>query len=413
MSTSTVTARRLPIVALALVGAVATLWPSTFPDGAAWNYLEWTWRTYAVLGNVAALAGVALAMLLALRSTHPAAPHLAASLGFGALAFGVGTDPALPWSMPDWALRGAAMGLAVLAMAGFVRFTGLFPAPYHPDPDDSAALRSRRAATPLARLVPTALAPLVPHRVRKGRRRMLAWYRARAARPRDAALVARIDRVRQRVLEWVAGRAWSVGAVSAVLLAGAAALGPDLALLVGYFLLFPAFMVAMLLLQISYATGSESQRREVLWVAQGFTLTVVIPSLVVWPMILTGVFGNQVSVTLAALLPASLALSGCALVGCLAVAVFGAGAMDPGAALRRTLIYGVLGAVTTLTFEVMESVASTSMMGVMGVPGDRAVWVSSGVAAIVFGFAHQRLTTVLLPEKTVHDTAPDTASTTA
>lgn len=410
MSATTMTARRLPILALALVGAVATLWPSTFPDGAAWNYLEWTWRTYAVLGNVAALAGAVLAILLAMRSAHPAAPHLEASLGFGALAFGVGTDPVLPWGLPDWALRGAAMGLAMLAMAGFVRFTALFPAPYHPDPDDSAALRSRRADTPLVRVLTRALAPLVPHRVRKGRRRMLAWYRARAARPRDAALAARTDRARQHVLVWVARRAWPVGAVSAVILAGAASLGPDWALLVGYFFLLPAFIVATLLLQISYATGSEFQRREVLWVTQGFTLAVVLPSLVVWPMFLTAVFGNPVSVTLAALLPASLALSGCALVGCLAVAVFGAGAMDPEAALRRTLVYGVLGAVTTLVFEVMESVAATSLMGVMGVHGDGAVWVSSGVAAIVFGLAHQWLTRVLLPTaQPVSDTASDTA----
>lgn len=388
-------ARRSLVLALALTGAAAVLWPSVFPEGKLWNYTAWTWQAYTLLGNVAALGGVVLAVLLVWRSRHPAAPHLGASLALAAVAFGAGTNPDLPWPVPDAALRALGAGVTVLAMAGFVRFAALFPRPYVADVAHDEVLFTDQARTPLDRLVPSLVAPLarlVPARVRTGARKGWASYRAWVDRSSNPRVNDRANAIRRSVLRGAAVWAWPLGAAGAVAVGGAAAVSPELVLLASYIVLLPAFLAAYLLLRIAYATGSTDERREVLWIVQGFTAFLIAPALLAWALILSGIMENQMSVTLAALLPAALALGGCAMVASLAVAVFGAGAMDPGAALRRTVAYGALGIITTLVFEAMENLASGYVVAVVGMSGDRAVWISSGAAAMVFGVVHQRLT---------------------
>ena len=417
-----------PIVltALVLVGAAAVLAPSTFPaDASVWSYQEWAWRLYLAIGNAAALGGAVLAVLLAWRAGHRAAPTLAASLAFAALAFGLGTSPGLPWPVPAPLLRATTLAAAVLAVLGFTRFASLYPRPFERGTATDAVLRSDRAQLPMTRLwtgLWAAVGGRVPAPVRVLGRRYRSWVDGPARRRADARAAAqaearageaaggaasgaageaargartteaRVEAFRDGTFAAFAERGWLIAGVLAAVSGVLAAASPEglmpASLMV--FLLVPV-AAAWAMLRISYALGDEAERRQVLWIGEGFTLLIFVPGFLSYVFIVTMFIGDAPALALGALWPASLALGGALMVGCLAIAIFAAGALDPEATLRRTVVYGVLAVVMTLVFEAMENAASSYLVSMIGLPGDSAVWVSTGAAALTFGALHRRL----------------------
>lgn len=403
--------QRLLVSALALAALAAVAWPSAFHGGRLWLYTEWPWQATIAVGNLAAAGAALLALLLAWRSADPAAPHLAASLGLGALAFGLGSDPVLPGTSTfvPTLLDAAILAAAVLAGAAFMRFSVLYPKPLtvermalwdprrtgtdDPSRAPEAQLPMERAGSRIAggvRAWRRGITPGWAHRLAE--RMATGWKRgiARIGRKAPPTLQKDVQSDVQRVVYRVATRAWRYGAViaagaAALILLGAREAAEFVALFLG---ILPIWGYA--LLRISYGVGGDEDRRKILWILQGFLLLIGIQALVVYSFMIPTLFSDSARLLMLKLWPPAVALGALAMVLCLAIAVFWAGALDPGRALRSTVVYGGLGLVLTVVFALMENVASEYVVGWVGLPGNYAVLLSTAVTAVVFSALHRR-----------------------
>jgi hypothetical protein len=290
---------------------------------------------------------------------------------------------------------------AVLAFAGLARFAALYPRPFRPPEAGSieAILRSERGRLPLERGT-RGVGRELSRRVPEWSRRIIERVRSMRARlaaaaPRLFRPVPTLESTRDRVVGTLASRAWPFGlAVAAAAVLKTLGTGPVLDVILHTLVLLSVFVllgVAWALLRVSYATGDETDRRKVLWIAEGFTLLIFVPALTSWGMLAMGAFGSGDYLVLwLQLFHLGSAVGSFLLVICLAIAVFGAGALDPAKTLRGTVAYGALGMVLTLVFAGMEEVASDYLVAWVGLPGDTAVWLSTGVTAVVFGALHRR-----------------------
>lgn len=352
---------------------MAVLWPSEFQGGSVWLYTEWPWRATVTIGNRATVGAALLAVLLAWRSEDPAAPHLAAALALGALAFGIGSHPAVPATTPffDTVVDAAVLAAGILGAAAFMRFSMLYPTPLTlermqelapPGAEPDNALRDPDAQLPMER-VGTGVAERLGRRARTwtpGWSRRVAARLAAARRrhcpglrhPRPAG-----RRRRGGLRDHRVGRT-------------------------------PAWGWA--LLRFSYAGGDPDDRRKILWILQGFLLLIGIPALVVYGLMVPTLFSDGARLLMLTLWPPAMAVGALAQVICLAIAVFWAGALDPGRALRSTVVYGGLGLVLTVVFALMENVASEYVVAFVGLPDTAAVILSTAMTAVVFSALHRR-----------------------
>lgn len=392
--------QRLTISLLALAGVTLALWPSAPFTGEPFYLQEpWVWNTLLLVGNAVAVVAGSLALLLAWRAAHPAAIHLAASLALAVTAVGASTLPVLP--VPGPVLSAVAAAAAALALAGLTRFSALYPHPFQPTEPGSleAILRSERGRLPLERGT-REVGGVLGRRAPEWSRRIASWVRqtrdrlARAA-PRLFRPVPGLEATRARGLAFLAEHAWGFGvgiAGVAILKVLASTNVLEVLALLAAVITVPVLLSATwALLRVSYATGDEADRRKVLWIAEGFTLLIFIPGLLSYAMLAMGVFGSADFLVLwLQLTYIGAAIGSLLLVICLAIAVFGAGALDPAKTLRSTVAYGALGMVLTLVFAGMEEVASDYLVAWVGLPGDTAVWLSTGVAALAFSALHRR-----------------------
>ncbi len=78
------------------------------------------------------------------------------------------------------------------------------------------------------------------------------------------------------------------------------------------------------------------------------------------------------------------ALAALVFVACLAIGIFGFGALDPALAIRRTVIYGALGIMAVFLFAIIEELISGPIVTRLGLPGTLGSAIAAGVVAIAF-----------------------------
>jgi hypothetical protein len=187
--------------------------------------------------------------------------------------------------------------------------------------------------------------------------------------------------------------AWAVGALvlapESVRIA-AAALGRPLGELgvVKYALLallLASMAVSAANLRAGYRVADAEGRRRVFWVLEGFLLATAIAVLASALKLLQDATGYTPPVRFWYGLAMMLAFT--ALLACLAVAMFYAGAVDPALAVRRTAVAGLVGLAMVVLFATLEQALQGWLGARMGL-SDRAGGILTGV---VVGFAFEPL----------------------
>ena len=75
-----------------------------------------------------------------------------------------------------------------------------------------------------------------------------------------------------------------------------------------------------------------------------------------------------------------------------AIAVFYDGAIDPELVIKKTAVYGALGALLAFLFAGIEGVASSAVTERLGLPASTGAWLASGTVALAFGPLRTRVT---------------------
>jgi hypothetical protein len=238
----------------------------------------------------------------------------------------------------------------IVASASFLRFSALFPAPL-----SAAALpparrfeRLRRVRVALLQARPVWLVAVIAVCIAVGygpvADRLLTLIAsgeiaAESVLPTDAAM--------RRI--WIAGMA-------------------IVAFLTLFLIPVTAMFIGMRNLLAGYRVAQAEERRRLLWLVAG-------TSIAGW-MILVPLLG----VPIVALTPFSLdwlpfvagllwVFAPAVLVGAVGVAIFYSGAVDPALVLKRSTIYGILGAAAFVLFTALESVLSNLFEATLGLPG--------------------------------------------
>ncbi|HEY7767559.1 hypothetical protein [Longimicrobium sp.] len=307
---------------------------------------------------LAPLSAAGLALVLAWRSwMRDDARVLALFLGLLSYALGAeGTWSVLRKSgLPDWAVSVLDTGMPLAAVAGMavmIRFSGIFPR------------------------------PLSPRDIRPGV--------SRAGRIAAYAQLWAMDPARLR-----STAAWFCGLV--VVVPQALSISTDLRgdeidlVVYAKYLVLAALLATVTLsaanLRTNYRLADAAGRRQVFWVLEGFLFATAVAVLASALKLLQNATGYQ------APLPHwyALALVGAflGLLACLAIALFGSGALDPSLALRRTAVSGMLGLLAVVLFAVSEQVMQEWLGARLGL-SPRTGGIVTGVA---LGLAFEPLRT--------------------
>lgn len=170
-----------------------------------------------------------------------------------------------------------------------------------------------------------------------------------------------------------------------------AALGTgELAALVAVAVLLTGAIVGARNMRGSYRRASEEERRRVLWVLNGFyglawVLVLAIPGAIA---IYTTAFllARERAETLGDVGFQTVFGAGLLLLPvCLAIGIFRGGAIDPRLAIRKTTIFGAVGALSLTLFMAVEGTASMQLMSMLNLPGNVAPWVAGSSVAVAFG----------------------------
>lgn len=122
------------------------------------------------------------------------------------------------------------------------------------------------------------------------------------------------------------------------------------------------------MLRDSRRTATPPEQRRILWVVTGFSAASWM-LVAVLGMLAVAMIGGAVGTVLAVVVPLSLVMAPLVVVLSAAIGILYAGAIDPVLALRRSTIYGVLGAIGVVAFTVTES--GLSELAERWVPGRR------------------------------------------
>jgi hypothetical protein len=250
----------------------------------------------------------------------------------------------------------------IVASASFLRFSALFPAPL-----DAAALptarrfqRLRRLRVALLRARPVWLTAAIA---------VIIVVGYGPATERLLALVASGDIAAESILTtnatmrgaWIAGLAF-VGVVTLLIM-------PVTAMIIG-----------MRNLLAGYRVADAEERRRLLWLVAGTSIAgwmVLVPLLCI-PIVALTPFSIDWLPFVAGLL---WVFAPAVLVWAAAVAIFYSGAVDPALVLKRSTIYGILGAAAFVLFTALESVLSNLFEATFGLPGLAGSIVAGSVAA--------------------------------
>jgi hypothetical protein len=319
---------RVFVCGLAIVTIVANLWhPMEFAAAVRAGRVALTPGIVGLmlLLVMAPLSAAGLALVLAWRSwERDDARVLAVFLGLLSYALGgEGTWMILTRSgLPEWAVSALDTGMPLASVAGMavmIRFSTIFPRPL-------SLSDGRAGASRLGHVVASAQAwSMDPARLW----RAAAWFGGLVIVVPQAISIATGLRGREVDLV-VYSKYLALGAMLGTVTLSAANL------------------------RTNYRRADAAGRRQVFWVLEGFLFATAVAVLASALKLLQNATGYQVAQAhwyAFALLAGFLGL-----LVCLAIALFGSGALDPSLALRRTAVSGVLGLLAVVLFAVSEQV---------------------------------------------------------
>lgn len=344
----------------------------TLPAGA------WLFFTTYALSTFTALGACGLAVLLLLKASHkPDGRALTLFLGFLAVFWGSlfrfmtieadGTQVSVQISYGSGWMSQTAVATFVLAVASFVRFSALFPRTLTPE-----RLPPVRRLVWLRRLRAAMLGGWTVWAVAAGV--ILFPWLAGAVLARafglddafvlgeDAASPADGWGMSVRGVPAVVGRIYLImGALAYVILPVVAA------------------AVGVRNLRMNYRLAAADERRRMLWVTTGFVLAAWLIVAAVGGAIVLGAFNltERIAVGLVVLL----VLAPLLVVLGSAMGVLYAGAIDPALALRRSTLYGALGALGLVAFAGIENALSALVEERLALPTFIGPLVSGGIVA--------------------------------
>lgn len=304
-------------------------------------------------------AAAVLALALAWRSWHREDARALAT--FLALTAFVLAGDGLWWLMrlsraPEWLTSLASLSIPVCALAGMaamLRFSGTFPRPlsaHEIAPGDGGRSRARRALAAAQR-----------------------WSTDGAAVGRAATwLILGLIVVPETVRVLLAVAGVRLSPLSAVKYA---VLG----------ILLASMAVSALNLRAGHRVADAEGRRRIFWVLEGFLLATGIAVVASALKVLQDVTGYVPPVGF--WYPLALLAAFAALLGCLAVAMFYAGAVDPALTVRRTAVAGLVGLGMVVLFATIEQVLQGWLGHRLGL-SDRMGGILTGV---VVGLAFEPL----------------------
>lgn len=293
-------------------------------------------------------AAAALSLALAWRSWHRDDARALAT--FLALAAFVLAGDGLWWLMrlsgaPEWLASAASLLVPVCLLAGMaamLRFSCTFPrplSPAEPGPDGGTPWRAGWAA---AQRWSTDAAAV---------RRAAAWT--------VGLLIVLPESVR------IAAEAWG-RPLPRLPMVKYAVLG----------LLLAAMAVSALNLRAGHRSADAEGRRRIFWVLEGFLLGTAIAALASALKLMQDATGYVPPVEF--WYPLAMMMAFTALLACLAVAMFYAGAVDPELAVRRTAVAGLVGLAMVVMFATLEQALQGWLGERLGL-GDRAGGILTGV----------------------------------
>jgi hypothetical protein len=317
--------------------------------------VEMAWGLFmTILLGIGPLAAGVLSLLLLLRVWHLADARVLA-LFLAALAYSLGGDGV--WT--GLSRAGAPVGLLlavdtlmpvaiITALASITRFSAVFPRPLAGQ-DLAAAPRGPFAAA-----------------VHAGQRWTL---RPRAVTAAAAALVGGIV-IPVQVLHFLLRSRGSEVSI----------MGPVKVLMIG--ILLSGMVIAAANLRTGYRSADAEGRRRVYWIAEGFLAATAIlgAASAAWVVERLG----WIALPIPYWYSVAAVLAFVALLACIAVAMFAAGALDPSLAIKRTAAAGMAGAAMVLLFAVMEQLVQELLVDWMGM-SDRAGGLLTGASvALLF-----------------------------
>jgi hypothetical protein len=314
-------------------------------------------------------AAAVLSLALAWRSWHrDDARALATFLAFAAFAL---AGDGVWWLMrlsraPEWLRDAAGLSVPVCVLAGMaamLRFSCTFPRPLAADELRPASAAPSRAAL---------------------------WLAAAQRWSTDAAAV-------RRAAAWTIGLLILLpeGARIAAKAGGLAFLELDILKYAVLGLLLASMGVSALNLRAGHRRADEEGRRRIFWVLEGFLLATGIAALASALKLMQDVVGYAPPVRF--WYPLAMMAAFAALLACLAVAMFYAGAVDPELAVRRTAVAGLVGLMMVVMFATVEQLLQGWLGHRLGL-GDRAGGILTGVT-VGLAFEPLRARTAALVER--------------
>lgn len=330
------------VLVLAAVAHVVTLWPRVASLASDAGPHGWIVVAVFAVSAITALAACGLALLLLWRvPNRPDARALTLFLAFLAIFWG----SVFRFLHVEWAADGLSISLSygggwvsdtalasfLLALAAFLRFSALFPRPLTRD-----RLRPSRA----------------PRLLRVTR---LATLRPGAAWGGAAALLL--------VLNFLPDlTAWATGSP-----ASAAAAFLAIMLLLTVFAGIAMVLGARNLLD-SYRSATPGERKRILWLVSGFSAAawMLIGAAALMTVAVTLDVAGTPAVVVVAL---ALVLAPLTVVFSAATGILYSGALEPGLALRRSTLYGLLGVIGLVAYTAVETALSELVERWVPLPG--------------------------------------------
>lgn len=362
---------------------VATVWPRVLELAAVVESGAWVVVAGFALSAVTALAACALALLLLWKvPDRPDARALTLFLAFLAIFWGSlfrflqidagAGDLSFNLSYGGGWVSQTALAAFVGSTAAFLRFSALFPRPLTPD----------RLRTP---------------RWLRNPGRLRRWFLRPSVVWGTALAILAVQRFLPSLVWRLTGSPdTTTGQLPPALLAGVTA---GILLIAGFAL--AAVVLGARNLLDSYRSAAEEERSRILWVVTGFNLASWMVVAALGLMLLVGLASIE-ALVLSAAIPLALVLAPLVLVVSAAVGILYAGAIDPALALRRSTIYGALGAIGVLAFAALESAISEWLEGRLELPGFVGS-VSTGVIVTIALLALRRTATAWLGRRAGED----------
>ncbi len=402
----------LPRAALAVFALVAATTVALPSDGFTWAvwWGDWALVPTLVIGNITASVAIAISIAMVLRvEAFRRAWPLGLGLCAAVAAWGIWTSPWLSSNQSAMALLPIAWMTAALSVANFYIS---FPQKASPEavralfyqvrqrtldttrskfmgaPDDSSGVHDPVAyfdapVNWMSRISALAI----------GKERYRNWVLGSVKREQDRLARDMASVRHNRILLMFATiitRPWPVlGALIAalVLLAVFTADSYEIFVVVPAAIYIP---LAMITARERYlALNNRDDRVRALWLLQGLVIGYLCVSLWVPALIISALMDSPLRLGLAPIVLASGAL---AFVGCLAVAVFRFGALDPALVMRRSIVLGTIIILLTLLFAVIETFVSGLLTDWLDLPANSGAYAASATAALVFGPLWNRLT---------------------